>query len=171
MSDKMPQFQQIVSAGEHGYDTNITGFGPDIVFSELANVIAAQNSQNCGVKFDNHTPVEITASEEEIIKLLTGDGVYNYREAQKEAMYMKRYGGIIFGTEVFEGKRYYDVDVEGHWIPLPEEFLEAHRDSCIKIPMREEARSLNLSNAVAITVFEALRQLNFPGLKDYGKMK
>ena len=54
---------------------------------------------------------------------------------------------------------------------LPEEFLEAHRDCCVKIPMREEARSLNLSNAVAITVFEALRQLDFPGLKDYGKMK
>lgn len=54
---------------------------------------------------------------------------------------------------------------------LPEAFLEAHRDSCVKIPMREETRSLNLSNAVAITVFEALRQLNFPGLKEYGKMR
>ena len=54
---------------------------------------------------------------------------------------------------------------------LPEDFLEAHRASCVKIPMREEARSLNLSNAVAITVFEALRQLNFPGLSDHGKMK
>ena len=54
---------------------------------------------------------------------------------------------------------------------LPEDFLEVHRESCVKIPMREEARSLNLSNAVAITVFEALRQLDFPGLKDYGKMR
>jgi tRNA (cytidine/uridine-2'-O-)-methyltransferase len=54
---------------------------------------------------------------------------------------------------------------------LPEDFLEQHRDSCIKIPMRAQARSLNLSNAVAITVFEALRQLDFPGLLDHGKMK
>ena len=54
---------------------------------------------------------------------------------------------------------------------LPEDFLEEHRDNCLKIPMREEARSLNLSNSVAITVFEALRQLDFPSLKDYGKMK
>ena len=53
---------------------------------------------------------------------------------------------------------------------LPEDFLEQHRDSCIRIPMRMEARSLNLSNAVAITVFEALRQLEFPGLTGYGKM-
>ena len=54
---------------------------------------------------------------------------------------------------------------------LPEEFLEKHRDSCVRIPMRSEARSLNLSNAVAITVFEALRQLEFPGLLDCGKMQ
>ena len=54
---------------------------------------------------------------------------------------------------------------------LPEDFLEKHRDACIRLPMREEARSLNLSNAVAITVYEALRQLSFPGLQDFGKMK
>ena len=54
---------------------------------------------------------------------------------------------------------------------LPEDFLELHRDSCVRIPMRSEARSLNLSNAVAITVFEALRQLDFPGLLDHGHMK
>ena len=54
---------------------------------------------------------------------------------------------------------------------LPEDFLEDHRDACVKIPMRQDARSLNLSNAVAITVFEAMRQLSFPGLKDYGKMR
>ena len=53
---------------------------------------------------------------------------------------------------------------------LPEDFLEAHRQSCVRLPMRAEARSLNLSNAVAITVYEALRQLEFPGLADTGKM-
>ena len=37
--------------------------------------------------------------------------------------------------------------------------------------MRSEARSLNLSNSVAITVYEALRQLDFPSLQDFGKMK
>ena len=54
---------------------------------------------------------------------------------------------------------------------LPEDFLEQHRSCCIKLPMRPEARSLNLSNAVAITVFEALRQLDFPHLQDFGKMR
>ena len=54
---------------------------------------------------------------------------------------------------------------------LPEEFLEQHADACIRIPMRSDARSLNLSNAVAITVYEALRQIEFPGLQGFGKMK
>lgn len=54
---------------------------------------------------------------------------------------------------------------------LPEDFLEAHRPSCIRLPMRTEARSLNLSNSVAITVYEALRQLSFPGLQNFGKMR
>ena len=53
---------------------------------------------------------------------------------------------------------------------LPEDFLEQHRESCIRLPMRKDARSLNLSNAVAITVYEALRQLDFPGLAGSGKM-
>lgn len=54
---------------------------------------------------------------------------------------------------------------------LDESFLAAHAESCVRIPMRACARSLNLSNAVAVTVFEALRQLSFPDLKDFGKMR
>ena len=54
---------------------------------------------------------------------------------------------------------------------LPEEFLAEHYDACVRIPMRADARSLNLSNAVAITVYEALRQTGFSGLQDCGKMK
>jgi tRNA (cytidine/uridine-2'-O-)-methyltransferase len=54
---------------------------------------------------------------------------------------------------------------------LPEDFLNTHYEQCIRIPMRAEARSLNLSNSVAITVFEALRQQDFSGLLEFGKMK
>ena len=54
---------------------------------------------------------------------------------------------------------------------LPEDFLYAHPEDCVKLPMIEEARSLNLSNSVAIGVYEALRQLGFPHLKGWGKMK
>lgn len=54
---------------------------------------------------------------------------------------------------------------------LPEDLLEAHRDRCVRIPMRPEARSLNLSNAAAIVLYEALRQLEFPQMPGYGKMR
>jgi tRNA (cytidine/uridine-2'-O-)-methyltransferase len=48
---------------------------------------------------------------------------------------------------------------------LPEEILERHKETLIRIPMRPVSRSLNLSNSVAIVVFEAFRQLGFPGLE------
>ena len=54
---------------------------------------------------------------------------------------------------------------------LPETLLHAHAQDCVRLPMIEEARSLNLSNSVAVAVFEALRQLGFPHLKQWGKMK
>lgn len=53
---------------------------------------------------------------------------------------------------------------------LPEELLRNNYDRCIRIPMRQEARSLNLSNSVAIVLYEALRQLDFPGLMEEGKL-
>ena len=53
---------------------------------------------------------------------------------------------------------------------LPEAFLEAHLEDCVKIPMIEDARSLNLSNSVAVGCFEALRQQGFPHLKQFGKL-
>ncbi|WP_422446955.1 tRNA (uridine(34)/cytosine(34)/5-carboxymethylaminomethyluridine(34)-2'-O)-methyltransferase TrmL [Thermoanaerobacterium sp. DL9XJH110] len=54
---------------------------------------------------------------------------------------------------------------------LPQELLNAHRERCVRIPMVDDARSLNLSNSVAIVVYEALRQNGFRGLKIQGPSK
>ena len=48
---------------------------------------------------------------------------------------------------------------------LPQELLDACPEACLRIPMREGLRSLNLSNSVAIALYEALRQQAFPGLE------
>lgn len=48
---------------------------------------------------------------------------------------------------------------------LPDSILDINRANCIRIPMVDDARSLNLSNAVAIAAYEGLRQLQFPGLR------
>ena len=53
---------------------------------------------------------------------------------------------------------------------LDENLLKAHPDECIRIPMISEARSLNLSNSVAIIVYDALRQKNFEGLLTKGEL-
>ena len=53
---------------------------------------------------------------------------------------------------------------------LDEQLLAAHYDQCVRIPMRPDARSLNLSNSVAIVLYEALRQQGFPGLSGQGHL-
>ena len=53
---------------------------------------------------------------------------------------------------------------------LPEELLYENKEKCVRIPMIAETRSLNLSNSVAIGVYEVLRQWNFPELKNYGNL-
>lgn len=54
---------------------------------------------------------------------------------------------------------------------LDEALLARNYEKCIRIPMRPEARSLNLSNSVAIVLYEALRQLDFPGLTGEGRLR
>ena len=53
---------------------------------------------------------------------------------------------------------------------LPEELLFANRERCVRIPMIDERRSLNLSNSVAIGAYEVLRQWDFPRLQNKGRL-
>ncbi len=53
---------------------------------------------------------------------------------------------------------------------LPEQLLRRVYDRCLRIPMREEARSLNLSNSVAVLLYEALRQTGFASLSSRGQL-
>lgn len=53
---------------------------------------------------------------------------------------------------------------------IPEEILKEHPDRCIRIPMLGETRSLNLSNAAAIVLYEALRQNGFADMKLQGEL-
>lgn len=53
---------------------------------------------------------------------------------------------------------------------LPEQLLKEHEKQCVRIPMRDDMRSLNLSNSVAVGVYEALRQRDFSGMQTVGKL-
>ena len=75
-------------------------------------------------------------------------------------------------------RAYHEADLSGNvtlmfgkeTAGLPLWLREQYRDKCIRIPMISEARSLNLSNSVAILAYEALRQQGFPGLMEAGEM-
>lgn len=54
---------------------------------------------------------------------------------------------------------------------LPESLLYQNPETCVRLPMRSMARSLNLSNTVAIAVYEALRQGGFDGLQEQGSLR
>ena len=80
--------------------------------------------------------------------------------------------GSFFFFSTKAQRRYTDVSYpDGSYLffgkesaGLPEKLLFQHPEACVRIPMREEARSLNLSNTVAIGVYEVLRQLDYPQL-------
>ena len=79
--------------------------------------------------------------------------------------------GRFFYSTTKAVNMYSDVDFsDGDYIlfgketkGLPEDFLSANLDICVRIPMKESLRSLNLSNSAAIGVYEVLRQMNFKG--------
>ena len=53
---------------------------------------------------------------------------------------------------------------------LPEKLLKEHYEECVRIPMKGELRSLNLSNSVCVGVYEALRQIGFDDFNTEGKL-
>lgn len=53
---------------------------------------------------------------------------------------------------------------------IPEEILVQNEENCVRIPMMEEIRSLNLGNSVAIVLYEALRQNGFAGMQTEGEL-
>lgn len=54
---------------------------------------------------------------------------------------------------------------------LPEALLHENEARCVRIPMIDDARSLNLSNAAAVAVYEALRQWGYPELTSQGRLR
>ncbi|MCC3375488.1 tRNA (uridine(34)/cytosine(34)/5-carboxymethylaminomethyluridine(34)-2'-O)-methyltransferase TrmL [Cohnella sp. REN36] len=81
--------------------------------------------------------------------------------------------GRFFFASTRSSKRYSDVSYrDGDFLVfgketkgLPQALLDANPGTCIRMPMTDKVRSLNLANSAAIVVYEALRQNNFPGLE------
>lgn len=102
-----------------------------------------------------------------------------YRVYDSPEAFFREHSGIRTHYATTKAPRgYHEAEYhDGDWLVfgcetrgLPETLLEKEYDRCIRIPMRKEARSLNLSNSVAIILYEALRQTGFPSLNARGKL-
>lgn len=96
-----------------------------------------------------------------------------------EEFFEKNKGGNFFYFSTKAQKRHSDVKYPDNTYlvfgketaGLPEKLLFENADKCVRIPMIDEARSLNLSNAVAIGVYETLRQWDYPQLLESGELR
>lgn len=91
----------------------------------------------------------------------------------------KNPGAKIYYASTKAPKKYTDVSFEdGAFIMfgkesagIPEDILYNNKETCIRIPMNEEIRSLNLSNSAAIVLYEALRQTGFKQMQWEGHLR
>lgn len=101
--------------------------------------------------------------------------VYTYKDLDE--FFEKNKGGEYFYFSTKAPQKHTDVSYpENAYLffgkeskGLPEELIENNLSHAVRIPMMSELRSLNLSNSVAIAVYEAQRQHEFAGLEDKGK--
>ena len=102
-----------------------------------------------------------------------------YRVYDSLEVFFREHPGIRAHYATTKAPRgYHEAEyMDGDWLifgcetrGLPENLLKKEYSRCVRIPMREEARSLNLSNSVAVVLYEALRQAGFPGLNARGQL-
>jgi len=99
--------------------------------------------------YNNFSEFQLSIGNNQIVYITTkAEKVYSDFEYQKNCY-------LVFGKET-----------KG----IPEDILSGNKERCVRIPMVNEARSLNLSNSAAIVAYEAQRQLNFKGLQKEGHL-
>ncbi|CAM3630217.1 tRNA (uridine(34)/cytosine(34)/5-carboxymethylaminomethyluridine(34)-2'-O)-methyltransferase TrmL [Mesobacillus zeae] len=103
----------------------------------------------------------------EFVTVVYYDSLDEFLEKNKdgEFFYLSK-----FGTKPYTSFEYSDKEKEYYFIfgrettGLPKELIEEKKERCLRIPMTEHVRSLNLSNTAAILVYEALRQQDYRDL-------
>ncbi len=130
-----------------------------IMVRPLGFEISDKYLKRAGLDYWDKVNIEYYDSIEEVMeKYYNGDNFWFYSTKSKiihsEAKY-KDGDFLVFGKET-----------KG----LPEDLLKKHYSECVRIPMMGELRSLNLSNSVAIGVYESLRQLGFKEFKTQGEI-
>lgn len=114
--------------------------------------------KRAGLDYWQYVDVKIWESIDELFAAYPGGNFYFFttkgRHRHDQANF-KKGDFLVFGKET-----------KG----LPEELLVEHEETCVRIPMLGDLRSLNLSNSVAIAVYEGLRQNDFDGFNEVGEL-
>lgn len=114
--------------------------------------------KRAGLDYFDKSNITVVENFEELKKLLKDIPMYFATTKAQKKYTDVAYNGdiaICFGRESYG---------------IREDILKENYDHCIRIPMAPNLRSLNLSNSVAIIVYEALRQNNFSGLESFGEL-
>ena len=114
--------------------------------------------KRAGLDYWDLVEVKVHENWEETLKSLGGAKLHLFTTKARTVYSEAHYGegdALVFGKET-----------KG----LPEELLVSRPEDCVRIPMLAERRSLNLSNAVAVAVYEGLRQNGFQGMQREGEL-
>jgi tRNA (cytidine/uridine-2'-O-)-methyltransferase len=114
--------------------------------------VSDKHLKRAGLDYWNRVDVTYYENFDDFIKTKSPKSLYLFTKKASQTYDTIHFSGdiyLIFGKETYG---------------LHEEILDAFKEKCYRIPMRREARSLNLANAVAVVVFEALRQNRYPNL-------
>ncbi len=112
--------------------------------------------QRVGMDYIDDLKMEFHPTYEEFIKAYPDVDTY----------YVTRYAKTVYSSYDFSKKQVQDIFLMfgRESTGIPHDILKEHQDKLMRIPMVPEARSLNLSNCVALVTYEVLRQQNFPNL-------
>lgn len=124
----------------------------------LGFILDDKHFKRAGMDYKDFANIVVVDSFDEILKANpNADFFYASTKSQKIHTEVNYTDGcfIVFGKESYG---------------LSETILKNNYDKCVRIPMNSKARSLNLSNSVAIIAYEAMRQQNFAGLQNFGEL-
>ena len=112
--------------------------------------------QRVGMDYIDDLKMEFHPTYEDFIKAYPDADTY----------YVTRYAKTVYSSYDFSKKQVKDIFLMfgRESTGIPHDILKEHQDKLMRIPMVPEARSLNLSNCVALVTYEVLRQQNFPNL-------
>ena len=124
----------------------------------LGFILDDKHFKRAGMDYRDFARVQVVDTFKEILDA-NPDAEFYYASTKSK----KTYAEVSYpdGCFIVFGKESYG---------LSETILKNNYDNCVRIPMSEKARSLNLSNSVAIIAYEAMRQQNFAGLQNFGEL-